>query len=67
MPFRLGPMELVIILAIVLVVFGAARLPKLGEGLGKGLRSFRRGLSADEGATADAQPQEHRDSPAARG
>ncbi len=39
--FGLGSSELLIILAISLVVFGARRLPELGRGLGQGLRSFK--------------------------
>lgn len=40
-----GPMELVLILAIVVVIFGASRLPQLGKGLGEGISNFREGLS----------------------
>jgi sec-independent protein translocase protein TatA len=54
-------MELVVILAIVLVVFGAGRLPKLGEGLGKGLQMFRRGLSGSEAPLASPEVEERRD------
>jgi sec-independent protein translocase protein TatA len=42
--FGLGTTELVIILVIVMVVFGASRLPGLGKGLGEGMRSFRDAL-----------------------
>ena len=37
-----GWQELVIILAIVMVIFGASRLPQIGEGLGKAIRNFRK-------------------------
>jgi sec-independent protein translocase protein TatA len=40
-----GPMELVLILLIVVVIFGASRLPQLGKGLGEGISNFRDGLS----------------------
>jgi sec-independent protein translocase protein TatA len=40
--FGMGFGELLIILVIVLVIFGAGRLGELGEGLGRGIRSFRR-------------------------
>ena len=40
----IGPMELVLVLLIVLVVFGASRLPELGKGLGEGIRNFRKGV-----------------------
>lgn len=38
---RLGPTELIIILVIILVIFGARRLPELGRGLGRGIRNFK--------------------------
>ena len=41
----LGPMELAIILVIVLVVFGAKRVPEIGASFGKGIRDFKRALS----------------------
>lgn len=44
----LGTPELLILLAIVLVIFGASRLPRLGRGLGEGIRNFRRGLQSEE-------------------
>ena len=43
----LGPSELIIILLIVLVIFGASRLPRLGRGLGEGIRNFKDGLKGD--------------------
>lgn len=49
MPFRVGPTELIIILVIVLIVFGAGRLPEVGGALGKGIRAFRRGQSGEDG------------------
>ena len=39
-----GVMELVLILAIVVVIFGASKLPQLGKGLGEGISNFRDGL-----------------------
>ena len=37
----LGPTELIIILVIVLVLFGARKLPELAKGLGQGLKEFK--------------------------
>ena len=47
MPFRLGPLEIGLILVIILIVFGVGRLPQAGEAIGKGLRAFRRGQSGE--------------------
>ena len=41
----IGPMELFIILVIVLVVFGAKRVPEIGASIGKGIREFKRNIS----------------------
>jgi sec-independent protein translocase protein TatA len=42
---NIGPMELFIILVIVLVVFGAKRVPEIGASIGKGIREFKRNTS----------------------
>ncbi len=41
---RIGPTELLLILAIVLVFFGGRRIPELARGLGEGIRSFKEGM-----------------------
>ncbi|HUP48598.1 MAG TPA: twin-arginine translocase TatA/TatE family subunit [Thermoanaerobaculia bacterium] len=43
--FGLGMGELVVILLIVVIIFGASKLPMLGRGLGEGISNFREGLS----------------------
>jgi sec-independent protein translocase protein TatA len=40
--------ELIVVLMILLLVFGASRLPQIGEGLGRTIRNFKRGLGQDE-------------------
>lgn len=42
MPFRMGPMELVIILVIVIIIFGVGKLPEIGGALGKGIKEFKK-------------------------
>lgn len=42
--FGLGIPELLIILVIVVVLFGAGRLPQIGSGLGEGIRNFRKSM-----------------------
>ena len=44
----LGVPELLIILLIVLIIFGASKLPQLGKGLGQGLRNFKDSVKSDE-------------------
>ena len=51
--FGLGMPELIVILVIVLVIFGANRLPQLGEGLGKAIKGFKKGISSDAGEGTD--------------
>ncbi len=60
MPFRIGPFELIIILLILILVFGAGRLSGIGGALGKSIRDFKKGLQ-DEGedkATKDKAAEE---------
>ncbi len=44
--FGLGTTELLVILVIALVIFGGGKLPELGSALGKGIKNFKKGLSA---------------------
>lgn len=44
----IGMWELVVILLIVVVIFGASRLPQLGKGLGEGIRNFKHSLRSGE-------------------
>ncbi len=58
--FGLGATELIIILVIVLVIFGAGKLPKVMKDLGKGARSFKEALN-------ETDPPPEQPSPAAEG
>lgn len=44
----IGPLEIGIVLLIVLVLFGAKRLPELGSGLGRGMREFKEGITGED-------------------
>ena len=44
----LGVPELVIVFLIIVVLFGASRIPHIGRGLGEGIRNFKKGLKGDE-------------------
>ena len=44
---RIGIPELLIILTIIILIFGASRLPEIGRGIGKGIRNFKDATSKD--------------------
>ena len=48
MPFGISLPELLILLVVLLLVFGAKRLPEMGRSLGKGMREFKDAVSGDE-------------------
>jgi sec-independent protein translocase protein TatA len=50
--------ELIVILIIVIVIFGANRLPQLGEGLGKAIRGFKKGISDSDESTKESGKKE---------
>lgn len=54
--FGFGPLELTLILVIVLIIFGAGKLPEIGSGLGKGIKNFKN-------ATKDEKIEEKKDDP----
>jgi sec-independent protein translocase protein TatA len=45
---NVGPMELIVILAIALIVLGPKKLPEVGRSIGKGMREFKDSLSGDD-------------------
>ncbi len=51
---KIGPMELIIILVIVMIVFGVGRLTEIGGALGKGIREFRKASSDSSEEKTDA-------------
>jgi len=54
--FGLGWMELLLILIIVLIVFGAGKLPQLGEGVGKAVKGFKKSVFEPEPEQLTDQP-----------
>lgn len=61
--FSPGPWELIIILLIVLIIFGAGKLPEIGSGLGKGIKNFRKATTKEE---IDITPSPSSEKPAAQ-
>ncbi len=55
MPFRLGTTELLIIMGIVLLLFGAGRITRVAGELGRGIREFRSGLTEDDQTDEDIE------------
>lgn len=58
MPFNMGPMELFIVLLIILVLFGARRVPEIGASIGKGIREFKKSMSDVERQIREPEREE---------
>ena len=56
--FGIGIQELLIILVIVLIIFGAGKLPEIGSALGKGIRNFKK--STREADDIDVTPESNK-------
>ena len=56
-----GPQELMVILLIILVIFGGKKIPELMGGLGKGVRSFKKGLDTEEVADETGEEKQIED------
>jgi len=54
--FGLGPTELIVILVILLVLFGGAKLPGLAKGLGQSIKEFKKATKEEEAAAAAPAP-----------
>jgi len=50
-----GPTELILIVLLVVLIFGARRLPELGKSLGEGIKNFKRSISGKEEKEKEAQ------------
>ena len=56
--FGLGTWELILILLIILVIFGAGKLPELGANLGKGIKNFRKSIQDTKDVLPDKEKAE---------
>ena len=54
---NLGMGELVLIFLMLVLVFGADRLPRLGDGIGKAIRNFKRGMNTDDDIEVTAKSE----------
>jgi len=48
MPFKIGPLEIILILVIVLLIFGVGKLPQVGSAIGKSIRAFKDSQTSEE-------------------
>lgn len=48
MPFQVGPLELIVVLAIALIVLGPKKLPEAGRAVGKGIREFKDSIAGGD-------------------
>jgi sec-independent protein translocase protein TatA len=55
--FGIGMPELLIILVIILIIFGAGKLPQIGEGIGKGIRNFKKATNTKDQEEIDVSPK----------
>ena len=64
MPFGIGPTEIIILLVVVLLLFGAKRVPEIGRSVGKGMREFKDAVTGQgrraAAAAAEAPEDEER-------
>jgi len=54
----IGMPELLVILVIILIIFGANKLPQIGEGFGKGIQNFKKGIKKEEIDITPKKPEE---------
>lgn len=57
----LGLPELLVILVIVIIIFGASKLPQLGRGLGEGIRNFKDSIKPDEQDEGDNEREDKKE------
>ncbi len=55
------PMHLLVILVIVLIIFGPGRLPEIGAGLGKSIRSFKKAMSEKDNQNNESASMEQKE------
>ena len=53
----IGPTELILILLIVIIIFGARKLPDLGKSIGEGIKNFKKSMNTKDETTTPKKPE----------
>jgi len=62
----LGPGELILIVLIIVIIFGARKLPELGKSLGQGIKNFKKSISSEEKEEKDDKSLEDKNNPSSK-
>lgn len=54
---HMGPLEIGLIVLVILIIFGAGKLPQVGGAIGKGLRAFRKGQRGEDDGVEEEEPR----------
>ncbi|MBE9482456.1 MAG: twin-arginine translocase TatA/TatE family subunit [Chloroflexi bacterium] len=54
---HMGPLEIGLIVLVILIIFGAGKLPQVGGAIGKGIRAFRKGQRGEDGEVEEEPPK----------
>ncbi|MBD3412858.1 MAG: twin-arginine translocase TatA/TatE family subunit [Candidatus Aminicenantes bacterium] len=52
----LGPGELILIVLLIVIIFGARKLPELGKSLGQGIKNFKKSITSEENNEEEKKP-----------